>query len=46
MLKVGHLLKCLVGLGFFRGLPNLWGKKRLIVKALGLEGLDFQEIQL
>lgn len=46
MLKVGHLLKCLVGLGFFRGLPNLWEKKRLIVKALGLEGLDFQEIQL
>lgn len=27
MLKVGHLLKCLVGLGFFRGLPNLWEKK-------------------
>lgn len=26
MPKVGHLLKCLVGLGFFRGFPNLWKK--------------------
>lgn len=29
MFKVGHLLKCLVGLGSFRGFPNLWEKKMI-----------------